>query len=54
MFLAEHFRRLMELHGARIAPLLFRRWIPQYARTFIPRANMLALLQTRNLEDLRA
>lgn len=55
VFLSDHFRRLMELHGARIAPLLFRRWIPQYARTFhIPRANMLALLQTRNLEDLRA
>ncbi len=54
-FLRGHFRRLSELHGDRIAPLLFRRWIPQYAKTFhIPRANMLALLQTRTLEDLRA
>ncbi|MGI6086465.1 MAG: tRNA dihydrouridine synthase [Kiritimatiellia bacterium] len=54
-FLADHFRRVTELYGERIAPLLFRRWIPQYAKTFrIPRDNMLSLLRTRSIEDLRA
>lgn len=54
-FLRAHFRALAELHGERIAVLLFRRWIPQYAKALqIPRADMLALLQTRSLEELRA
>lgn len=53
-FLRRHFAALTELHGEALAVILFRRWIPQYAKTFkIPRPEMVALLQTRNPEDLR-
>lgn len=49
-----HFEAMTLRHGKRVATLMFRRWIPQYAKTLgMDRATMIDLLQIRDAELLR-
>lgn len=53
-FMQAHFEAMALQHGERIGVLLFRRWIPQYARGLrLDRPTMIRLLQTAQADALR-
>jgi nifR3 family TIM-barrel protein len=53
-FMRQHFEAMAAQHGETIGTLLFRRWIPQYARGLnLGKIIMIALLQIRDADEFR-
>lgn len=53
-FLQRHLDRMAGLYGERIAPALFRRWTPQYAKGLrLEKPEMIRLLKLNDLGELR-
>ena len=53
-FLLAHFDRHVVHYGEKAGAILFRKWIPQYARDLrIPRPVMVAMLQIKHTKEMR-
>jgi tRNA-dihydrouridine synthase len=53
-FMLRHLDRMAGQYGEKAAPLLFRKWIPLYAKSLhIPRPQMVRILKLGKLEEVR-
>jgi tRNA-dihydrouridine synthase B len=54
-FMAAHLELMCGLYGEKLAAVLFRRWIPQYAKGLpLDRREMIRLIGIREIDDLRS
>jgi nifR3 family TIM-barrel protein len=53
-FMRAHFERVVDLYGPPVAPVVFRKWIPQYGRKLCRnRHHMVSLLQITDADRMR-